>query len=136
MVRRIWFALTGIALLFPAVGLRNAIARPVPAGRLMIVKIVDVTSTTYKFEPATITVHRGDTVRFLQASVVPHNVEFTDAPALDRLGAARVGPYLLARQQKYDIVVDNRFLLGKYGYQCTPHASLGMAGTIIISESR
>lgn len=126
----------GSVLLFAVVGWRHGNARPEPVGKLVIVQAVDVSPTLFKFEPETVTVQVGDTVRFVQQSVAPHNVEFTDVPAGSKLGRARVGPYLLSRLQKYDIVIDARFTAGTYTYQCAPHASLGMVGSIIVTESK
>lgn len=44
----------------------------------IIVKMVDKSATEYAFEPADITVRRGDIVRFVQTGSTPHNVEFKD----------------------------------------------------------
>jgi plastocyanin len=103
------------------------------AGRVVIVKTVEVSATSYKFEPAEVTVLPGDTVRFVQTSLMPHNVEFTKAPAGSKLGKAKVGPYLVAVDQTYDVVIDARFPAGQYKFMCTPHISLGMKGTISVA---
>lgn len=136
MARRTWTKLAAAALLLATVGWRDGNARTDPTGRLVTVKFVDVNASTFKFEPSTVTVRRGDTLRFLQVSAMPHNVEFTEAPRIENLGAARVGPYVITRQQKYDLVIDGRFIAGRYAFQCTPHASLGMVGALIVSESK
>lgn len=66
MFRRNSFVLAASVLLFATVGWRHGNAPSAPLGRLVIVKMVDVSGTTFKFEPATVTVQKGDTVRFLQ----------------------------------------------------------------------
>lgn len=106
--------------------------RSLPAGRVVIVKIVEVSATSYRFEPAEVTVLPGDTVRFVQTSAMPHNVEFTKTATGSKLGAARVGPFLTVLNQTYDVVIDTRFPSGQYRYICTPHVSLGMRGTISV----
>ena len=107
--------------------------RRLPAGRVVIVETVEVSATSYRFEPAAVTVHPGDTVRFVQTSAMPHNVEFTKTATGSRLGAARVGPFLTAPNQTYDVVIDTRFPSGQYRYICTPHVSLGMRGAIFVA---
>jgi plastocyanin len=98
----------------------------------VIVKTVEVSATSYKFEPAEVTVGLGDTVRFVQTSAMPHNVEFTKTPKGSKLGATKMGPYLAAPNQTYDVVIDTRFTSGQYKYICTPHVSMGMKGTISV----
>ena len=46
----------------------------------IIIKMVDKSTAQWRFEPSSITVMRGDTVRFVQEDIVPHNVEITKAP--------------------------------------------------------
>jgi plastocyanin len=103
------------------------------AGQVVIVREVEVSATAYRFEPAEVTVLPGDTVRFFQTSNMPHNVQFTKTPPGSKLGAAKVGPYLAAVNQTYDVVIDARFPSGQYRYMCTPHVSLGMKGTISVA---
>jgi len=102
------------------------------AGRVVIVKTVEVSATSYKFEPAEVTVLPGDTVRFVQTSAMPHNVEFTKTAKGSKLGPTQMGPYLAAPNQSYDVVIDTRFPPGQYKYICSPHVSLGMKGTISV----
>ena len=106
-----------------------------PAPQTIVVKMVDVSPTEYKFEPANITVNPGDTVRFEQTGVMPHNVEFRDMPAGSNLGAAKMGPFLSATGETYDVIIDGRFTAGKHNYVCTPHEALGMTGSITVSGS-
>lgn len=86
------------------------------------------------FDPTRVTVHRGDTVRFVQAGNLPHNVEFKSVPPHTDLGAVRVGPNLEAQGETYSIVIDQRFAVGKHVYVCTPHEVLGMAGVIYVAD--
>jgi len=103
--------------------------------RTVIVRAVDVSTTRYRFVPADVRVQLGDTVRWLQTATTPHNVEFKQIPSGANLGSQRVGPYLVAPGQTYQLVVDGRFAEGVYRYVCTPHAASGMVGTITVAGS-
>lgn len=86
----------------------------------------------YTYEAADIVARRGDTLRFVQKSALPHNVEFTGTPPGAALGTAEVGPYVIAEGDTYDLVLDTRFVPGTYSFHCTPHQSLGMKGTLVV----
>lgn len=104
-------------------------ATPVPPGpRVHLVHLVG-----YTYDPADIVARSGDTVRFIQESTMPHNVEFTETAPGARLGDARVGPYLIAQPETYDLVLDQRFPPGSYAFLCTPHQTLGMKGTLVVN---
>lgn len=83
------------------------------------------------FEPADLTVGRGDVVRFKLVSGV-HNASF---PADKNPGAVTLPaptPYLQAPGQTHDLVID--LPPGEYHYQCDPHIALGMVGTITVVD--
>lgn len=86
----------------------------------------------YVFEPATTYAQPGDTLRFVEASGVLHNVRFTKQAPGARLGSAATTPYLTQKGQSYDLVVDHRFAPGTYEFVCDPHAAIGMKGTLIV----
>ena len=118
------------------VGAQSAPPAPPPrtTPRVIIVRMVERVPYGIAFEPARISAQPGDTVRFVQAGGMPHNVEFRSIPAAVDLGELRVGPMLVTIGQTYDIVIDGRFLPGKYVYVCTPHEGFGMAGIIYVEE--
>ncbi len=133
----------GIALLLLACGPIPGGAQVAPPGRgggdggsvaprTVIVRMVERGPYGIAFEPIRVTVELGDTVRFLQAGHLVHNVEFRSVPAGVDLGSARLGPDLVAAGQTYDVPIDARFPPGKYVYVCTPHEVLGMAGIIYV----
>lgn len=104
------------------------------APHTIIVKLIERGgSTPYAFEPANIQVERGDTVRFVQDANVPHNVRFTKEPAGAKLGSATTSPYLVAKGQSYQLVIDSRFTDGAYTYVCDPHEMIGMHGAMTVS---
>jgi len=86
------------------------------------------------FDPTRVTVHHGDTVRFVQAGNIPHNVEFKWVPDRTDLGALGSGATLTTRGETYTIVIDQRLAVGKHVYVCTPHEVLGMAGIIYVVD--
>jgi plastocyanin len=94
----------------------------------------------YRFTPATITIKRGDTVRWTNTSGGPHNVTFwTDSiPAgaqapltasMPGQTAPLAGPLLLTPNQTYTISFANA-PAGTYKYYCTPHLALGMKAVV------
>jgi plastocyanin len=89
-------------------------------------------SVPYAFEPANVDVERGDTLRFVQSADTPHNVRFTKEPPGAKLGSATTGPYLVAKGQTYDLVIDARFTAGSYTFVCDPHEMIGMRGSMTV----
>lgn len=85
------------------------------------------------FEPAEITVKKGDTVRWVQeTSGAAHNVSF--APAINQ-GMSNLppqSPYLTTAGQTHELVVNME--PGAYNYQCDPHAMMGMVGKMNITQ--
>jgi plastocyanin len=82
------------------------------------------------FEPANITVRRGDTIRWINDGGAAHNASF---PPAENAGAANLpgpGPYLTTAGQTYEIQVSMD--PGTYNYQCDPHALMGRTGTITV----
>jgi len=106
---------------------------PVPP-RVTVVRMVERVPYGIAFEPARVSAQPGDTVRFVQAGGMPHNVELRSITTAADLSELRVGPMLVSVGQTYDIVIDGRFLPGKYVYVCTPHEGFGMAGIIYVEE--
>ena len=100
---------------------------------MVVVKLVEKGGPMpYAFEPATTVAQRGDTVRFLNAVDVMHDVRFTKDAAGSKVGAL-TGPYLTAKGMTYDVVIDARFTDGTYTFVCDPHEMIGMKGTLIVS---
>ncbi|HXY31397.1 MAG TPA: plastocyanin/azurin family copper-binding protein [Gemmatimonadaceae bacterium] len=103
-----------------------------PAPMLTEVKMVAGTTHSMSYDPVRITVHQGDTVRFIQTGNVPHNVVFRSVPKEVDADSLPQGPYLNSRGQSWDLVIDKRFIPGKYVYICTPHEVMGMAGILYV----
>lgn len=113
----------------------SAQSAPTPP-HVIVIKLAETGgSKPYIFEPSTINAEPGDTLRFVDGSNMMHNVHFTATPRGAHLGAAAMGPYLTGTGQVYNVVIDSRFVDGKYELVCDPHQTLGMQATLIVSGS-
>lgn len=96
------------------------------------VQMVDRGPAEFAFEPADIEVRLGDRIVWVQRGVQPHNVQFTKGPGEYAVEALPMSPFLLTKGQRYELRIDGQFVPGKYEYVCTPHAAMGMTGTITV----
>lgn len=125
---------TLLAILFlgltPPLRASTAPAAPPRDTHVVEVHTVDEGGGQWRFEPSDIEAQPGDTVRFIQDDIVPHNVQFKSVPKGAKLDAAMMGPFLLKKGDTYDLVIDSRFVAGTYHFVCTPHEAMGMKGTL------
>jgi plastocyanin len=128
----------------PAPPAPTASATPAPAvetaGSVVEVKMTGDGTTKAAFEPATLTIKPGTTVRFLNVSGGPHNIAFFPdsipkggAEALKK-GMANAmsdltGPFLTQPNEKYDISFAGA-PAGTYKGYCMPHVAFNMKITI------
>lgn len=103
-------------------------AAPAPTGETITVQMITDEKGNY-FEPAQITAKRGDVLRFTLVSGV-HNVNFNAERNPGISGLPAPSDLLQLPGQTFDLVVD--FPPGEYGFQCDPHALLGMVGTLTV----
>src|SRR3989449_11609126 len=111
-------------------------AAAAPAGPVVEVKMTGNGSTRAAFEPSTITVPAGATVRFTNVTGGPHNITFW-SDSIPAGGAAALnagmkntvdnlaGPFLSDPNATYDVSFANA-PKGTYKGYCTPHLALGM----------
>lgn len=126
-------ALVAAILALPAGASGQSTAQAV--SHMIVVKLVEKGGALpYAFEPANVVAQHGDTLRFIEAAAVMHNVRFTKHARGAKLGAAESGPYLTTKGQTYDLVIDKRFTDGTYEYVCDPHAAIGMKGTLVVGS--
>jgi len=142
-----WSALAMVGLL-AATGVE---VRTVPpdsnaAVALAPAKTVEVQMTGdasgYRFSPATVTIQRGDKVRFTLVSGPPHNVVFWSdsipkgaatvlAKGMPQTVDKLTSPFFLKTGDSY-VVSFAGAPAGRYRYYCTPHLALGMSATIVV----
>lgn len=86
-----------------------------------------------KFEPATVTVSKGDTVTWENNKMAPHNVIFDAAgvpggkDVADKLSKSQL---TFAPGESYSSTFDVE--PGEYNYYCAPHRGAGMVGKVIV----
>ena len=99
-------------------------------------------ATGYKFEPANLTIKKGDAVKFVMVSGGPHNVAFqniTDPAVKAQLDANMPGqkmgelsgPMVMQPNEAYSVSFAN-VAAGKYDYICTPHSAMNMKASITV----
>jgi plastocyanin len=119
----------------------NAAAAPAApaapeAAAVVEVKMTGNGSTKAAFEPATLTIKPGTTVRFLNVSGGPHNIAFYN-DSIPKGGADvlkkgmpnpmgdLMGPFVMQPNEKYDVSFAGA-PAGTYRGYCMPHVALGM----------
>jgi plastocyanin len=125
----------------PAVAAPAAPAAP-PAAKVVEVKMTGNGTTKAAFEPATLTIAPGATVRFINVAGGPHDIAFF-ADSIPK-GAADVlkkgmpnqmmdlaSPFLQQPNEKYDVSFAGA-PAGVYKGYCLPHVALGMKITITV----
>src|SRR2546421_5706521 len=126
-------------------GMANAAAAPAaPTTEAVVaeVKMRGNGTTKAAFEPATLTIAPGTTVRFINVSGGPHDIAFY-ADSIPK-GAADVlkkgmpnqmmdlaSPFLQQPNEKYDVSFAGA-PAGTYKGYCLPHVALGMKVTITV----
>lgn len=85
-----------------------------------------------KFVPEKLTIKPGDTVKWVNNKVGPHNVVF-DASKLPADKAKELSHKQLAFSpgQSFEVTFDQP---GEYPYYCEPHRGAGMGGKIMVAE--
>ena len=115
-------------------------AAPAPAAATGTGTVHDIKMVTTQggasgqFEPATITVKRGDRIRWTMADgQAPHNVSFSLAQG-NPAGFTPPADSPLYTQQGQTFEVTADWAPGTYNYVCMPHAGMGMTGSITVTE--
>jgi plastocyanin len=86
-----------------------------------------------EFQPATLTVKRGDRIRWTMADgTAPHNVSFSLAQG-NPAGFTPPADSPLYTQAGQNFEVPADWAPGTYNYVCMPHAGMGMRGSITVT---
>src|SRR5436309_15290986 len=124
----------------PAPAAATPAAPAAPAAAVVEVKMTGNGTTKAAFEPATLTIAPGTTVRFINVSGGPHNVAFyadsIPKGAADALKKGMpnpmgdlTGPFLTQPNEKYDVSFTGA-PAGVYKGYCMPHVARGMPVTV------
>lgn len=138
----LWSAVAAAAMLAAAgFEARTPGRTPAPPARTVDVQMLG-DATGYRYAPASVTIQRGDKVRFTLVSGPPHNVVFWPdsipkgaaaplAKGMPKTVDKLTSPYYLKTGDTYVVSFDG-VPAGTYRYYCTPHLLLGMKGTIVV----
>jgi plastocyanin len=96
----------------------------------------------YRFDPANITVRRGDAIKWVMVSGGPHNVQFDAAGipsgAQTQLSANMPNqatplgsPMMMNPNEEYTVSFAG-VPAGAYNYICTPHLAMNMKGVVTV----
>jgi plastocyanin len=87
-----------------------------------------------QFEPASVTIKPGDTVKWVMNKVPPHNAVFDDVkfPGADKAMAKKMShdKLMFSPGENYQTTFPEDATPGTYSYYCQPHRGAGMAGKI------
>jgi plastocyanin len=75
------------------------------------------------FEPSVVTIARGDTIRFVNNKLAPHNAVFEGREDLSHTALA------FTPGESWEETFDEA---GSYSYWCEPHRGAGMVGKVIV----
>src|SRR5205085_12083608 len=118
----------------------TATAAPI-TGKTVEVKMIG-DPQGYRFDPANVTIGKGDGVKFTMVSGGPHNVAFDpqgipagssaqlDANMSDKM--AELSSNMKANPGDAITVSFANLPAGTYNYHCTPHLAMGMKGAITV----
>jgi plastocyanin len=85
------------------------------------------------FEPSTLTIHTGDTVKWVNNKLPPHNIMFDDkqVPGASKELADELSheQLLFSPGETYELTFTTA---GSYSYYCAPHRGAGMVGKITV----
>jgi len=82
-----------------------------------------------KFVPDTITIKSGDTVKWVNNKLAPHNAVFdTKDAGLKKLSHKEL---LFSPGQEFESTFSD-VPAGEYSYYCEPHRGAGMAGKVVV----
>lgn len=117
--RSLSLALCAIALVFGSF-LFNV--SPAAAGSATVKMGTD--SGMLAFEPSTVTIKKGDTVKWVNNKLPPHNIVFEGSAANKSHQQLLFSP-----GESYEATFDEP---GTYSYYCAPHRGAGMAGKVVV----
>jgi plastocyanin len=86
-----------------------------------------------KFIPETLTIKPGDTVKWVNNKLAPHNAVFDSSKVNPDLAKSLSQKNLLfSPGEGYETTFPADIASGEYSYYCEPHRGAGMVGKIIV----
>lgn len=89
-----------------------------------------------QFEPSSVTIKPGDTVKWVMNKVPPHNAVFDDAkvPGGNKAVAKKLSHEKLTFSpgESFEATFPADIAEGEYPFYCQPHRGAGMAGKVIV----
>ncbi len=84
------------------------------------------------FEPSTVTVKPGDTIKWVVGSLPPHNVIFTTK---DKALDAKLSHKKLENAGgSFEVTIPSDMPIGTFTYFCLPHRGAGMVGKVVVAS--
>lgn len=87
------------------------------------------------FEPSTVTIQQGDTVKWVNNKLPPHNIIFDDGNSpIDKGVATKIShdQLMFSPGESYEVTFGSDFPSGSYSYFCAPHRGAGMVGKVVV----
>ena len=88
------------------------------------------------FEPSKLTVKPGDTIKWVNNKVPPHNVVFdkaqNPAKSADLAKGLSHKQLLMSPGQEFETTIPADAPAGEYTFYCEPHRGAGMVGKVIV----
>ena len=118
----------------------TATAAPI-TGKTVEVKMM-LDGSTYKFDPANVTIAKGDGIKYTMVSGGPHNVAF-DPAGIPAGSAAQLNANMSDTQAELTSAMKMNpgesvtvsfanVPSGQYNYHCVPHLAMGMKGVVTV----
>jgi plastocyanin len=114
----------GLALCAVALVIGSFFMAVSPAAAETVTVKMGADSGMLAFEPSTVTIKAGDTVKWVNNKLPPHNVMFEGAAANKSHDQLMFSP-----GESYEATFDTP---GTYSYYCSPHRGAGMAGKVVV----
>jgi plastocyanin len=106
-------------------------AEPAAGGTVHEVRMVTTQNgASGTFEPANLTVKKGDVIRFTNDGGTAHNANFNTQQNQGKAGLPPATPFLTTTGQSADVTITMD--PGTYNYQCDPHVMMGMVGQVTV----
>lgn len=105
------------------------VAADIASAATVTVNMGASTGAPLAYEPKTVTISAGDSVKWVMNKLGPHNVIFDKVPA--GVDARAISHSALASKSgsSFTVTFDTP---GTYSYYCTPHRGAGMVGTVTV----